>query len=46
MFPLASAFVLALACVILMALGLRFTFLLLPLLPEDTQIIGTSLAQV
>jgi len=46
MFPPASTFVLAFAGVILMELGLYFTFLRPPLLPEDTQIMGTLLAQV
>lgn len=46
MFPPASAFVLAFAGVILIELSLYFTFLRSSLLPEDTQIVGTSLAQV
>ncbi len=41
-----SAFVLAFAGVILMALGMYFIFLRPPLLPEDARFIGAPLAQI
>ena len=41
-----SAYVLAFGGTILMALGLYFVFLRLPLLPEDARYMGTTLAAV